>query len=63
MCEGWECEVKITGVTMGFDLKPTLQFDGKYVLPRKAERTLYGEYYKNGQWPTDPNTGEKLKIN
>lgn len=52
-------------VTMGFDFLPTLQLEGGYVLPRRAEMIINSKYYPNGkigEWLCDPNTGEKLPI-
>jgi hypothetical protein len=57
--------VKITGVTLGWDLNPTLEFDNRYVLQRSAEKSIYGKYYPKGmpgEWPIDPETGEKVPI-
>jgi hypothetical protein len=57
--------LKITGVTLGWDGNPTLELDSQYVLPRDAERLIYGEYYPTGtlgEWPVDPVTGVKAPI-
>ena len=56
----------ITGVTLGWPTKPgelpvTLCFDGD-VLFGKADRIMYPQYFKDGEWPTDPVTKEKLPI-
>jgi hypothetical protein len=53
---------KIIGVTLGWNLKPTLMFDDRSILFGGADRILYPEYFKNCDWPCDPITGEKLKI-
>lgn len=55
-------EWKIIGVTLGWDLKPHICFEGGKYYPEKAEKIFYPEYFKNGEWPTDPKTGEKLPI-
>lgn len=42
----------------------TTKGDG-YILPRRAEMIINAKYYPNGiagEWPVDPNTGEKLPI-
>ncbi|NRA48043.1 MAG: hypothetical protein HRU12_02830 [Phaeodactylibacter sp.] len=52
-------------VTMGYDLWPTITKGDGYVLPRRAEKIFYGKYYptgKPGEWPVDPETGEKLPL-
>lgn len=52
-------------VTLGWDMNPTIQIDGKYVLPRRAEMIINSKYYPNGkvgEWPIDPNTGNKLPM-
>jgi hypothetical protein len=52
-------------VTLGWDLKPTIVVDGKYVYPRRAELIFHEKYYPEGEktvWPIDPETGEKLPI-
>ena len=52
-------------VTLGWDGAPTIQVDGKYVYPRKAEMIINKKYYptgKVGEWPRCPETGEKLPI-
>lgn len=52
-------------VTMDWAGNPiTTKGDG-YILPRNAEMILNKQYYPNGiigEWPCDPNTGEKLPI-
>ncbi|MGV6816098.1 MAG: hypothetical protein ACWA44_02370 [Thiotrichales bacterium] len=58
-------ENRVPRVTLGWDGHPTITTDGKHVLPRKAEMILHGKYYPNGEvgeWPIDPDTGEKLLI-
>jgi hypothetical protein len=54
--------MKIIGVTMGWDLKPHLAFEGGYILYGNADRILYPQYFKNGEFPCDPITGESLPI-
>lgn len=54
--------MKITGVTWGYDMKPHLCFDNKYILFGNADRVLYKEYFAEGDWPIDPITKEKLPI-
>jgi hypothetical protein len=52
-------------VTMGFDFEPTTTKGDGYILPRKAEMILNAKYYPTGtvgEWPIDPETGEKLPI-
>lgn len=42
----------------------TTKGDG-YILPRRAEMIINAKYYPNGvagEWPVDPDTGEKLPI-
>ena len=52
-------------VTMDWAGNPiTTKGDG-YILPRRAEMIINEKYYPNkevGEWPCDPDTGEKLPI-
>jgi hypothetical protein len=54
--------MKPIGVTMGWDLKPHLAFEGGYILYGNADRILYPQYFKDGDWPIDPETEKKLEI-
>lgn len=50
---------------LGWDLKPTTSEDGIHVLPRSVENIINSKYYpenKNGEFPVNPKTGEKLPI-
>ena len=52
-------------VTMGWDLHPSVTKDCVHVLPRSAEMIINAKYYPTGtvgEWPCDPDTGEKLPI-
>jgi hypothetical protein len=52
-------------VTIGWDGWPTIELEGGYVLPRKAELSMHGKHYPNWpeeRWPVDPETGERLPI-
>lgn len=52
-------------VTLGWDMHPTLQLEGGYVLPRRAEMVINQKYYphnKIGEWLVDPESGEKLPM-
>ena len=52
-------------VTLGYDFHPITTKDCKHVLPRTAEMIINEKYYPNGkigEWPCDPQTGEKLPI-
>lgn len=55
-------KLKIRGVTLGWDGRPHLCFDNGNILFGDADKRLFPEYFKNGEWPTDPETGEKLPI-
>jgi hypothetical protein len=60
-----ECKpdkLEIIGVTLGWNMKPTLCFPGGNILPRGLDKILYPQYYENGDWPTDPLTKERLPI-
>jgi hypothetical protein len=52
-------------VTMDWAGDPiTTRGDG-YIFPRKAEMIIHGRYYPNGkigEWPCDPETGERLPV-
>ena len=54
--------MKVIGVTLGWDLKPHLCFEGGFILWGDADRILYPQYFENGDFPTDPITKEKLPI-
>lgn len=57
--------MRIVGVTLGWDGRPTLLFENGRILPRDWEKLRFPEYYptgKDGEWPVDPKTGEKLKA-
>jgi hypothetical protein len=54
--------MKIIGVTLGWDGKPHLCFEDGSILWGNADRILYPEYFRHGEFPTDPITGEPLKI-
>jgi hypothetical protein len=53
---------KIIGVTLGWDGKPHLCFEGGKILWGNADRILYPQYFRNGEYPTNPVTNEKLPI-
>jgi hypothetical protein len=53
---------KPIGATMSWSGTPCLCFEGGYILFGNAERILYPEYFTNGDWPTNPDTGENLPI-
>ena len=53
---------KIIGVTMDWGAHPCLAFAGGHIYGSHTDKILYPEYYKYGDWPTDPETGEKLPI-
>lgn len=58
-------EQKPMYVTMDWNGHPITTNGDGYILPRKAEMILNGEYYPNrivGEWPCDPKTGDKLPI-
>jgi hypothetical protein len=55
-------EKNIVGVTMSWSARPCLCFKGGWILPYDIERMRFAHYYKNGDWPTHPETGEKLPI-
>jgi hypothetical protein len=55
-------EKNIIGVTMSWTGRPCLSFKGGYILPYNVERSQFPQYFKNGDWPTHPDTGEKLPI-
>lgn len=48
------------GVEMGWDMMPHLCFADGRILFGDADKYLYPEYWKDGAWPTDPVTHEKL---
>lgn len=52
----------ILGVTMGWEFRPTLCFTDGYVLPRSVVSWQYARYFTRGDWPTDPESGEKLPM-
>lgn len=52
-------------VTLGWDRNPTLQLEDGMIYPRSAENIFNKKYYPKGikgEWPCDPETGEKLPI-
>ena len=52
-------------VTLGWDGHPTTTKDCKHILPRTAEMIINDKYYPTntiGEWPCDPETGERLPI-
>lgn len=55
-------EKNIVGVTMSWGGRPALCFKGGWILPSDIERMRFPNYFKNGDWPTHPETGEKLPI-
>jgi len=56
-------ETKDVKVTMGWDGNPITTVNG-FILSRKAEMILNARFYPTGtvgEWPCDPETGEKLE--
>ncbi len=54
---------KPVSVTLGWDMKPALQFSDGKIYPRSIEKDWYSEYYPDGvEWPVDPDTGEKIPM-
>lgn len=52
-------------VTVGWDGYPTILLEGGKVFPRGAELIFNKKYYPKGipgEWPVDPDTGEKLPV-
>lgn len=44
---------------------PIISLDGGYIYPRKLEMIIHERYYPTrtiGEWPVDPETGQKLEI-
>lgn len=54
--------MKIIGVALGWDGKPHLCFEDGKILFGNADKILYPQYFKKGDFPTDPKTNEKLPI-
>lgn len=54
----------VTGVTMGWSLRPQLAFSGNVYSSRSCDFLFHKEYFPNGpdEWPISPETGEKLPI-
>lgn len=54
----------VTGVTMGWSLRPQLAFGGTVYSSRSWDFLFHKEYFPNGpdEWPVCPETGEKLPI-
>jgi hypothetical protein len=55
---------KIIGVTLGWDMLPTLMYGDGKILLRSAENIINGEFYPDGSgsWPIDPVTNEKIGM-
>ena len=52
-------------VTMDWLGRPVTTDGDGFILPPAAEMIINGRYYPNkkyGEWPVDPETGEKLPI-
>lgn len=59
----WNMKRKgIKGVTLGWDMEPVLVDEDGMILPKKADMILNKEFYRDGDWPRCPITGQKLPI-
>ena len=54
--------MKVIGVTLGWDGRPTTVMENGKVFSRYVEDICRSDYYPDGPgtWPCDPKTGERL---